>query len=49
MTHEEHELHHIDLAVEVIDNKLRRLEADKARLLRRRTELLDKKYKRRLF
>lgn len=49
MTHDEQELNHIDLAVEVIDNKLRRLEADKARLLRRRTELLDKKHKRRLF
>lgn len=49
MTHEEHEMHHIDLALEVIDAKLARLEADKKRLLKRRRELSDKRHGGRLF
>lgn len=49
MTHIEHEMHQIDLALEVIDGKLKRLEADKARLLKRRKELSDLKHGGRLF
>jgi hypothetical protein len=47
--HDEQEMHHIDLALEVIDAKLARLEADKKRLLKRRRELSDKRHGGRLF
>ena len=49
MTHDDQEMHHIDLAIEVIDNKIARLERDKQRLLKRRRELSDKKHGGRLF
>lgn len=49
MKHIEEEMHHIDLAIEVIDNKLKRLEADKQRLLKRRRDLSDKRHGGKLF
>lgn len=36
---EEHEVHHIEQALEVINSKLERLERDKARLTARKEEL----------
>jgi len=39
----EHEINHIDLTIEVIDNKLARLEAEKRRLLARRAELVRRR------
>jgi hypothetical protein len=40
MTREQHEVEHINLTLEVINNRIARLERDKARLERRRDELL---------
>ena len=36
---EEQEIHHIELAIEIIDNKLARISRDKARLEERKAEL----------
>lgn len=49
MTKDDQEMHHIDLAIEVIDAKIARLEAEKARLLKRRRVLSDRKHGGRLF
>lgn len=49
MTHIEQEMHQIDLALEVIDERMKRLAQDKERLLRRRRELSDRKHGGKLF
>lgn len=49
MTHIEQEMHRIDLELEVVNDKLRRLQAEKQQLMRRRQELSDRKHGGRLF